>query len=58
MRVPPSIEEDQVACMRPDNRAVPFHGVNIGRCRVVREDEFAARARWLIRTEEKASQWI
>jgi hypothetical protein len=25
----PSVEEDQVACVRPDNRAIPFHRIDI-----------------------------
>jgi hypothetical protein len=34
MGVPPSVEEDQVARMRPEARAVSFHLVHAGRGRV------------------------
>ena len=42
VRVLPAVKEDQVARMRPDDGAVPFHAVDVGRVRVMRENEFAA----------------
>jgi hypothetical protein len=58
MRVPPSVEEDQMACVRPDHHAVPFHRID-ARCRwIIPEDEFPARTGQMIGAEEKARQRI
>ena len=58
MRVLPSVEEDQVTGLRPDDRASPLDRADIRRGRIVREDEFAARSGVVIGTEEQAGQGI
>jgi hypothetical protein len=42
VRVLPGVEEDHVPRMRSDNRTVPLHRCDIGRVRVVRDNEFTA----------------
>lgn len=44
--------------MRPDDRAVPFHRLDVRRCEIMPEDEFAACARWMIGAEEKAGHRV
>ena len=52
MWVTPAVEEDQMARMRSDNRAVPVYRLDVRRGRVVREDELAARPWWVIGAEK------
>jgi hypothetical protein len=56
MRMPPSVEEDQVASLRPDDGAVPLDCAGASRGRVVRENELAADL--VIGTEEQPGQGI
>jgi len=58
MRVPPPVEENQMPGVRPDDRAIPLDRAEVRGRRVMREDEFAARARQLIGTEQQAGQWV
>ena len=58
MRVAPSVEEDQQAGPRADDRAVPFHRGDAVRVRIVGEDEFPARALRVLGQEEKTGQRI
>ena len=41
MRVVSTVEEDQVARVRAEDRAVLIHRLDIGRGRIVPDDEFA-----------------
>jgi hypothetical protein len=43
VRAIPAVEEDQVARVRLDNRAVAVYRADVARVRGVREDELAAR---------------
>jgi hypothetical protein len=56
MRVPASIEEDEVPGMRADNRAIPLYGGDVRRVRVVRENELTAAG--VIGAEEHARERI
>jgi hypothetical protein len=58
VRVLSSFEEDQVSRMGSNDRAFPFHCVDIRCARIVSEDEFTTGARWLISAEKEASQRI
>src|SRR5690349_17653669 len=58
VRVPAPVEEDQVTCVRSYDRAVPVGRFNIGRIRVMGEDEFPPCARDVIRAEQETSQRI
>jgi hypothetical protein len=56
--MPPSVEEDQQAGLRADDRVVSFHRSDAVRIRIVREDEFPARALRVVGKEEKTRQRI
>jgi hypothetical protein len=56
MRVLSGVEEDQVSCVWPDDRAVLFHRGDVFRLRVVRENEFPGPD--VIRAEKYAGQRI
>jgi len=58
VRVRPSVEEDQVTGLRPDDRAGPFDRVRVRRGRIVREDEFTACPRVVIGAEEQPGQGV
>ena len=58
MRVPPSVEEDQQAGLRADDRVVPFHRGDAVGVRIVREDELPARTLRMVGKEEKTGQRI
>jgi hypothetical protein len=58
MRVPSSVKKNQVAGLRPDDRAVPFHRADVGRGWIVREDELAARTCRVIGAEEQPCQGV
>ena len=58
MRVPPSVEEDQQAGPRADDRTVSFHRGDAVRVRIVGEDELPARALRVLGKEEKTGQRI
>jgi hypothetical protein len=58
VRVPPAIEEDQVACLGPDHRTVSLDRLDIGSVRVVGEHKLAARAGRMICAEQQASQRV
>jgi hypothetical protein len=58
MRVLPAIEEDQLTGARPDNRAGPFHRIDIGRTTVMRENKLTTRAFGVIGAEEQTGQRV
>jgi len=58
VRILPAVKEDQPTGPRPDDRALPFHRVDVGRGQIMREDEFAAATRRVIGAEEKAGQRV
>src|SRR5580693_10812311 len=58
MRVLPAVEEDQMADVRPDYRAVPLYRIDVGGRSVVREDELAACPGQIIGTEQQACQRV
>ena len=58
MRVLPTVEEDQMAGVRPDHRAVPLHRIDVGGRRIVREDKLAACLGQVIGTEQQAGQRV
>ena len=58
MRVLPAVEEDQMAGVRPDYRAVPLYRIDVSGTRIVREDELAAFPGQVIGTEQQACQRV
>jgi hypothetical protein len=58
MRVLPAVEEDQMAGVRPDYRAVPLYRIDVGGRSVVREDKLAACPGQVIGTEQQAGQRV
>jgi hypothetical protein len=54
----PSVEEDQVASLGPDDGAGPLDRAGAGRGPVVREDELASLSEVMIGTEEQAGQRV
>jgi hypothetical protein len=54
VRVLPAVEEDQVAGVRPDHRAVPLYRIDVGGRRIVREVKLAACPGQVIATEQQA----
>jgi hypothetical protein len=58
MRVVPTVEEDQVAGVRPDHGAVALYRSDVGGRRIVPEDNLAARPGQVIGTEQQAGQRV
>ena len=58
MRVLPAVEEDQMAGVRPDYRAVPLYRIDVGGRSVVRKDKLAACPGQVIGTEQQAGQRV
>jgi hypothetical protein len=58
VRVLSAVEEDQVARLGPEDRAVTLHCIDVRRGRIVREYEFAAGSRQVFGAEEEACERI
>jgi hypothetical protein len=57
VRAVTAVEEDQVACLRTDDRAVPFDRVNVCCGRIMGDSHFAAAGR-VVRTKEDAAHGV
>ena len=57
VRAVTAVEEDQVARLRPDDRAVPVDRINVCRGRIMGDGHFAAAGR-MVGTEEHAAQGV